>query len=135
MIHDNQYMEKKKKKMLSVSVHHKGTTKSHGGNERKEAKRPTRKCQHWGQLLPTKFSRQRKWYLSNSYISIGFSGRGPNFEVSFTLKSVIRPKMEKSGRERDIRIYYTELHEHRISFKICDINNQTRFSQPQQILA
>lgn len=27
-------------------------------------------------------------YLSYSYISIGFSGRGPNFEVSFTLKPV-----------------------------------------------
>lgn len=46
MIHDNQYMEKKKKKKLSVSVHHKGITKSHGGNERKEDKRPTKECQH-----------------------------------------------------------------------------------------
>lgn len=27
-------------------------------------------------------------YLSYSYISIGFSGRRPNFEVSFTLKPV-----------------------------------------------
>lgn len=31
---------------------------------------------------------QKIKYLSNSYISIGFSGRGPNFEVSFTLKPV-----------------------------------------------
>lgn len=64
-----------------------------------------------------------KMYLSNSYISIGFSGRGPNFEVSLTLESVI-------GKEKFLRsliLRWTDYHTFWLFFKKTELQ-QTKIS-------
>lgn len=46
-------------------------------------------------------------YPSNSYISIAFCGRGPTFEVSFTLESVIW-KLEGKNKIKSWNLLYSD---------------------------